>query len=426
MGSCTRLVGMIGVLALSLGFLGGCDSGPSGPVKPQANGKFSFWPVYPDEPRVQFVRAFNGSTDLSGEGSTFDKLVFGQKADDTSAIKKPYGIAYRDGKIYICDIRDKSLTILDLRKKQTRLVGSSGITPLNHPVDVAIADDGMIYVADNAQGAVVVYSADERYAMAFGRPNFKPISVAVSGDKLYVCDMPTQVVEILDRHTGKQIGTIGAVGDEDGQFRLPLCVRTDKAGDVFVVDMMRCRVQKFSADGRFLKGVGTLGDYAGAFVRPKHMAVDSDGIVYVVDAAFQNVQMFNNDLELLMSFGAAGSFPGAMNLPVGVCTGDTGLDMFKDFIHPGFNAKRLVIVANQFGGSKIAVYALGERDSGYPLADLQKSANDISQGVGASPDQLRMGGQGAQPEPVPEGESPAGAPAAPGQEPAPKTEAQPK
>ena len=35
----------------------------------------------------------------------------------------------------------------------------------------------------------------------------------------------------------------GSVGDEDGQFRVPLCVETDRDGNVFVSDMMRCRIQ---------------------------------------------------------------------------------------------------------------------------------------------------------------------------------------
>ncbi|MEK6704030.1 MAG: hypothetical protein AABZ53_17370 [Planctomycetota bacterium] len=172
------------------------------------------------------------------------------------------------------------------------------------------------------------------------------------------------------------------MGDEDGQFRLPIGVSTDKAGNVYVADMMRCKVQKFSPEGTFLAAVGEQGDHAGGFARPKHLAVDSEGVIYVVDSGFQNVQMFNAGFQLLMHFGAFGEFPGAMNLPVGIAVTDTGLEHFQDRLYPGFAAKRLIVVANQFGDQKISVYALGERRSNYSLADFAASAAAIETGVG--------------------------------------------
>lgn len=386
--------------AVALLLCPGCGSTPSKPAA-SANRAYSFFPQFPDEPHIQFLRSFGDSNDLSPPKSGgIESLVFGKEsAGDSMSINKPYGVAARDGKIYVCDMRSKCLVVLDLSKKQTRLVGAGGINRLEHPVDVAVADDGMIYVADNNRGAVMVYSADERYVRPIGHSKLMPVSVAVHGDRLYVCNMTGQVVEIYNRKDGQQIGVIGTVGDEDGQFRLPLSVDTDKDGNVFVVDMMRCRVQKFDPDGRFLVGVGELGDYAGSFARPKGLAVDADGILYVVDAAFQNVQMFDDRQRLLMSFGAVGNYPGSMDLPVGICVTDQGLDFFKDDIHPGFEAKRLVIVTNQFGASKVAVYALGERRPSYALADLASAAAPISSGVDLAPQNREVGPQSGDQEP---------------------------
>lgn len=369
------------IAAMGMGVVG-CASGAKSERPQRATGSFSFWPPPPVEPRIQFIGTFDSSEDIAPiQTSALESVVFGADSAKPADVQKPYGVAIRDGKIYVCDIRAKALVILDFAKKQTRIVGVTGANRLERPVAVAVADDGMIYVADGVQQAVYVFGRDERFAMALPLPGLKPAGIAVHGDRLYVSDIKRQGVIIVERASGKELGFIGTVGDEDGQFRLPLGVSTDKAGNVYVVDMMRCRVQKFTQDGTFISGFGEAGDHVGGFARPKQLAVDSEGIVYVVDSAFQNVQMFNDKFQLLMHFGAVGAFPGSMSLPVGIAVSDSGLQYFQGRVHPGFQIKRLIVVANQFGGNKVGVYALGERKSSYSLADLRSSGNTVSEGV---------------------------------------------
>lgn len=377
-----RLVRTLMCLPLVVPILG-CASNGSAP-RASAQGVYSFWPLPPDEPRVQFVKSIQSSFDIRAKRqSGFEDLVFGRESPGDSAIQKPYGVEMKNGKIYVCDIRRPSLTVLDMRSGQMRLIGVQGVNRLANPVDVAIADDGYIYVADNERNAILVYNPQERYETAYGRQGMRPVSVAVSGERLYVCDLAGQRVEIMNRRTGEKIGEFGGAGDANGQFRVPLSVDVDRGGYVYVSDMMRSRIQKFTGDGEYVGAFGELGDYAGSFARPKQLAVDNDGIVYVIDAAFQNVQMFNDEFSLLMSFGSAGNYPGAMNLPVGVCVSDEGIEYFKDLIHPGFEAYRLIAVTNQFGPHKVAVYALGMRKDGWTIAQLNASSQAES-GVGVN------------------------------------------
>jgi DNA-binding beta-propeller fold protein YncE len=374
---------------LAPGLLAGC--GTSGrPTKVSDETRtFVFWPQFPLEPHIQFLKSFSGSEDVSPDKEgAFSKLVFGSEASDKQGIQKPYGVAFHKGKIYVCDIRNASLTVLDLAKKQTRLVGVSGANRIKHPVAVAAADDGRVYVADNERGVVVEYDTSERYSRLFGHEGLKPVAVAVHGKRLYVANITAHTVEVFDRDTAKQIQTIGEVGDENGQFRVPLGLATDKDGNLYVVDMFQCRVQKFGPDGAYISAFGSMGDHAGTFIRPKHVAVDVDGVVYVVDAAFQNVQMFDDQFQTLMAFGAAGDHPGAMNMPVGVAVSEEGLEYFKDYLHPGFEAKRLVIVSNQFGDGKVSVYAMGVRKESVPLADLSARAVKISTGTGGTSEEI--------------------------------------
>ncbi|HEX2839373.1 MAG TPA: hypothetical protein VHN77_14745 [Phycisphaerales bacterium] len=378
---------------VSLVLLSACSSAPGAAASTRASGRsnYAFWPLFPDEPRVQFLRSLGGSADLAkAESSALENIVFGKEVEKDAMISKPYGLAMRDGRVYVCDMRAGSLVVFDLRKKQTRLLGTSGANRLGHPVAVAVADDGRIYVAESERGAIVVFDATERYSHSMGLPKFKPASLAVHGNRLYASDMLAQAVQVFDCATGKHVGTIGSVGDNDGQFRLPLGVATDKVGNVFVIDMMRGRLQKFSPDGQFLAGTGVIGDSAGAFARPKHIAVDSDGIIYVVDASFQNVQMFDDQLRMLMHFGAAGNFPGSMNLPAGICVDDATIALFRDELHEGFEGKRVIAVTNQFGDAKVSLYALGQKREGYAAADFARVATKVSQGVGATEETLMM------------------------------------
>lgn len=382
-------------LALGVALLAGCggDSAPrpepasNGPVR----GQYAFWPQAPDAPRVQFIKSFKSNEDVSQrQASGFEKLVFGREAEATDLVNKPYGVAMKDGKIYVCDIRNACVIAIDLNKRQSRIIGSSGSNPLKHPVAAAIADDGEIYIADNERGAIFVYDQQERYSRLFGMEKFKPAGIAVHGDRLYASNTASQVVEVFNRITGDRIGSIGTVGDEDGQFRLPLGIATDSKGNLWVADMMRCRVQKFGPDGKFISGLGTLGDYRGSFARPKHIAVDSDNILYVVDAAFQNVQMFDDQGRPLMHFGAGGAFPGAMNLPAGICISEESVGVVAGGVHPGFKPSRVVVVTNQFGGDKVSMYAMGQLRDGYSVKDISAAAYKVNTGTEASPSKERL------------------------------------
>jgi DNA-binding beta-propeller fold protein YncE len=411
-------------LAATLAMVAGCGSSPSaGTSNPNAaaatasrpGGTFAFWPPAPDEPHIQFVKSFLTFDDVSKrQVSGLEKIVFGREVENGETISKPYGVAMRYGRIYVCDIRNKALTVLDLKAKQTRLVGVSGSVTLRHPVAVAIGDDGSLYVADNELNAIVVFDPGERFVKAIGHDRFKPAGVAVHGNRLYASDMGSQLVECFDIDTGQRIGVIGSVGDEDGQFRLPLGVATDSKGDVYVVDMMRCKVQKFSPEGKFLMSIGAQGDYVGAFVRPKHIAVDSEGIIYVVDAGFQNVQMFDAKGKTLMFFGAMGNHPGSMNLPAGIAVADDDLEVLDGLVHPGFKARRTVVVTNQFGPNRVALYAMGGLREGHTVAELSKSAASMVSGVSVpDADRLHFQNPGALPTEPPQSPAPPLTPAGP-------------
>lgn len=345
----------------------------------------AFWPPYPDKPRIQFLTSFNKSSDIAPPRTSFEQLIYGKEPEEIQAINKPYGIAFWHGRIYVCDLRKDCVTILDLRKKQTLVMGHSGGDNLVNPTDIAIADDGWKYVCDSMRGLISVYDADDHFVTSFGHKDLKPVGVAVWHDLLYVCDFKAQVVDVYDRHTGKLLRTVGTPGNKPGEFIRPLGIATDKDGNVYVTDVLTCRLQKFDRNGNYVEGFGTVSAKAGGFVRPKQVAVDSSGIIYVVDAAFSNVQLFDQQGRLLTFFGSAGTHPGAMYLPAGITVSDHGLDLFAKYVHPDFQAERLIFVTNQFGPNKIAVYAFGHLKPGKTIADIANTKGFVPEGTSKLP-----------------------------------------
>jgi hypothetical protein len=356
------------LLMMLIALFVGCAEAPKKQLPPAA-----FWPPYPDEPRVQFLTSINASTDVEAKKSKLDEMVLGKEDEQSLMISKPYGVDMYQGKIYVCDIRKNSLTVLDLKAKHTLQLGKSGNDQLDQPVDVKVAPDGMKYVADLGKGLVVVYDPNERNVGSIGHKDLRPASIAIFQNTLYVSDFKGQRVEVYDRRSGQLLRTIGAPGQAPGQFIRPLGMTVDAAGNLYVMDVLNCKLQKFDVNGKLVSNWGTVSNNAGGFVRPKHIAVDKDGTLYVVDAAFQNVQLMDQIGRVYTFFGSAGTHPGAMFLPAGISVHEGDLDLFAQYIHPAFQAQRLILVTNQFGDNKIAIYAMGHLKQGTTVADISNS-----------------------------------------------------
>jgi DNA-binding beta-propeller fold protein YncE len=387
----TKTLGGVVVLT-GLMLICGCAKNKASSDKPQ----FAFWPSPPDEPRVQYLRSYKAASDVRAKQGGFSSLLYGGETIGDVGITKPYGVAYWNGRIYTCDVRGSGMLVLDLLKQESRVMGAGGSGQIKKAVDVAVAPDGTKYVADLIRNAILVFDAEERFVTLFSSADLNPVGLAVSGNELYVCDFKGQCVKVLDRFKGTLLRSFGKPevwknekGEEegnagdDGKFVKPLSIAVDSKGNVFVTDVLKACIQKFTKDGEFLQVFGTYGRTPGSTYRPKHLRVDSEGSVYVVDAAFNNVQAFDEEGKVMGFFGSYGGHPGSMNLPAGLALAEdqAALELFAPLIHPAFKAERLIIVTNQFGANKISVYALGRLHEGKTLMDIAPGRFDINAGL---------------------------------------------
>jgi len=174
----------------------------------------------------------------------------------------------------------------------------NGEGQFNKPRNLAVAADGSIYVADSGNNRIIHLSAD-----------------------------------------GKTLNTWGTTGDASkeggapgGTFNEPWSVAVGTDGSIFVADTWNHRIQKFTADGKFLKMWGYFGqaEKPDGFWGPRGLAVDKKGNVYVTDTGNKRVVVFTSEGDFVTQFGSTGTEPGQFDEPVGITIDQEGLVYVAD------------------------------------------------------------------------------------------------
>ena len=124
---------------------------------------------------------------------------------------------------------------------------------------------------------------------------FIPVNLAVDQQgKVYVSDMGSCSVKIFAAD-GKHLRTVGGQGDLPGQFARPKGVAVDRAGRFFVVDAAAQVCQIFDAEGKLLLFFGESEGGGVSLVMPASVSVDYDHL-----ALFQKYAAPNFALEYLV------------------------------------------------------------------------------------------------------------------------------
>lgn len=361
---------LVGMSVAALGLVIGCRAAP------QEDRPLLFFPAPPGEPRIQFLTWASGADQVEPARGGFERFILGDEPAVQRLINKPYGVAARDGVVYVCDTKGLAISRLDFANQQYSVLGVRGPGRLRKPINIVIDPLGYKFVVDPVRKQVVVFGPDDQYVTAYDIPEpCYPVDVALDGDELYVLDNDeTCQVVVLDRRTGAVIRTFGGPGGEPGQFKIPNSICVGPEGYVYVSDTHNWRVQKLTHEGELVWTIGGPGYTLGRFGRPRGVRVGPEGIVYVVDGATELVQMFDSEGRILMRFGGPGNMPGALGLPATLAVDSTSLPYFEQYIHQDFNAEYLVFVASQYGQHLISVYAFGSFPEGYTLSESEVAA----------------------------------------------------
>ncbi len=323
------------------------------------------YPPLPNKPRMQFLASFSTAVDVE-QNSTVEEFLVG-KDPTVAALRKPTCAVIVQDRVVVGDIGAHSLVVFDLKTSQFRpMRGDSGEGKVKQPVQMTVAEDGTLYVADAGRGQVLAYDQDENYLQAYGTEGqVKPVGVAVYRDSIYACDRDRHQVVVFDRRTSLVMRRIGSEGTEPGKLYIPTAVAVGPDGDLYVAETGNFRVQRLRQDGTSVRVYGGLGDTPGTFTRPRGVAVDPTGRLFVVDAAFENVQVFDPDGHLLMFFGGPGNAQGELVLPAGIDVSRASLNHFAKIADPRMKLEYLVSVVSQYGPNRVSIFGFGDWQGPY-------------------------------------------------------------
>ena len=111
------------------------------------------------------------------------------------------------------------------------------------------------------------------------------------------------------------VSTLGSYGSGSGQFNQPRDVVLDSDGNIYVLERLNHRVQKFDSSGTYITSWGSFGTGNTQFNYPFGIAIDSDDNIYVADSDNHKLKKFDSDGTYITSWGGYGTGNGKLSYP---------------------------------------------------------------------------------------------------------------
>lgn len=277
--------------------------------------------------------------------------MFGSSGTLEGQFASPRGIAVApDGSIYVADSRNHRIQKFDAEGKFQLSWGTygnidAGDAPagtFNEPWGIAVAQNGMVYVADTWNHRIQKFTANGKFIAMWGEPGLAetenkfwgPRGIAVDRiGNVFVTDTGNNRVVVFDGNGGI-ITQFGINGIGSGEFDEPVGIAVDDAGKIYVADTWNQRIQVFepTASGtyQFLKEWQISGWYGQSVNNKPFLALDADANVYVTDPDGYRVLEFDDQGDLIRNWGQYSSGIDGFGSPSGIAVDSDGKVWISD------------------------------------------------------------------------------------------------
>lgn len=214
---------------------------------------------------------------------------------------QPVGIAYDAGPPARVLVADSAAGAIFAFDERGRSLGWFGGDHLSRPAGVAVDPErNRILIADPGLHQVVILNGDGDFLTRLGtrgsgtrggKFNF-PTNVAVDNDgRIYVSDSLNFRIQVFEANLD-YAGQIGRHGRTLGHFSQPKGVTVDRRGHIYVVDAHFEAVQIFNPEGQLLLSFGHEGRGPGEFWLPAGIFAAADDRIWVADTYNRRIQVF--------------------------------------------------------------------------------------------------------------------------------------
>lgn len=273
-------------------------------------------------------------------------LSWGKEGDKEGEFRSPIGIAINaKDEVFITEFHAHRVQKFNTDGKFLDLFQVA-----KHPGGIAVDAKGLIYVAAMLAGKICVYDPKGKLLHEWGKEggdegDFREPGGVTIGPKgtVFVADQSNHRIQVLTTE-GKFITQWGEYGSKSGQFggkgkaksRLsgPHFLAFDRLKHLYTTEGAHGRIQKFTADGKYVLSWGNNSTDPGGFggrskdVRnpfpgPIGVAVDEANRVWV-SSTNNRVQVFSSEGKFLGGFGEEGDGPGQFMIPHGMAFDSKG------------------------------------------------------------------------------------------------------
>ncbi len=261
-----------------------------------------------------------------------ERIVWGYAED--SGFRHPRGIAFdpADGAIYVCNKDEHRIEIFSptgrpLGRFVHRVMGTGGAMEDGDPSALAFDRAGHLLVVDNRALYVDVLDRRGRPVARLPIAGGHPVAVACAHDGTIYVATTAEVARVYAfRADFVPAGSWGVSGDEPGQLDGVTSLTELPEGSLAIACVRtKLGIQIFTPTGAYLRGFGAHEMGPGNVSLPSGIVSTADGRIWVTDEVRGGILIFDKDGGFIMQAGTAGIAPGEFNHPSSLAIDGKGL-----------------------------------------------------------------------------------------------------